>query len=201
MTTSQTTYLKNQSGKPVEVLTVEVSAGAADAGKIPNTNADGVLDPSVMNAKSTTAGSGDAGTVVTRGADGRIDVGNMPVGVAAEVLTLTATEAIAAGAAVNVWLSGGVLKARNADAPTAKQADAYASAAVLSGASGTFYLPGTVNAQLSGRTIGATQYLGTAGAWVETPPTGAGTYQQILGKATSATEATFAPYPPIALAQ
>ena len=197
---TQVAFLKNQNGAPSEVKTVEVSAGAADASKIPNTNAAGVLDATLTNAKTASAGSADAGTLVSRDAAGRIDISNMPVGVAAEVLTLTATEAIAAGAAVNHYLSGGVLKARNADAPTGKQADSYAAAAVASGASGTFYLPGTVNAQLTSRTIGATQYLGTAGAWVETPPTGTGTIQQILGKASSATAATFTPWPPITLA-
>lgn len=199
---TQVKFLQNGgAGAPTENKTVEVSAGAADASKIPNTNAAGVLDATVINGKAASGGSGDAGTTIIRDAGGRIDISNMPVGVTAEVLTLTATEAIAAGAAVNTYLSGGVLKARNADAPTGKAADAYAAAAVANGASGTFYLPGTVNAQLTGRTIGAIQYLGTAGAWVETPPTGTGTIVQILGKGTNATSAIFNPNPaPITLA-
>lgn len=199
---TQVKFLQNGgAGAPTENKTVEVSAGAADASKIPNTNAAGVLDATVINGKAATAGSADAGTTIIRDGSGRIDISNMPVGVVAEALTLTATEAIAAGAAVNVYASGGVLKARNADAPTGKEAYAWAGAAVSSGASGTFYLSGTINAQLSSRTIGAIQYLGTAGAWVESPPTGTGTIVQILGLGKSATEALFNPNPaPITLA-
>jgi hypothetical protein len=42
------------------VRAISTSAGAADADKIPATNADGILDPSLLNATSTSAGAADA---------------------------------------------------------------------------------------------------------------------------------------------
>lgn len=192
-----TTYVKNNPGGVTPYLegrTISTSAGAGDADKIPSTNTSGVLDLTITNGKVGNSGTGDANKLVARGSDGKIDPSDMPLGVTPEVLNVVASEALASGAAVQLWNSSGVLKVRNADASNGKPADGFVPAAVSSGGTAAVYFEG-MNAALSGRTFGAVQYLSatTPGAWTETEPTGAGNLKQILGKATSATAATFEP--------
>ncbi|MGX5777505.1 hypothetical protein [Methylorubrum zatmanii] len=77
-----------------------------------------------------------------------------------------ASEALAAGAQVNLWSNGGVLSARNADASAAnggKRSDGFVIGAVSSGASATVYRSGGPNTGLSGLTVSADYYLGTGG--------------------------------------
>jgi hypothetical protein len=107
-----------------------------------------------------------------------------------------ATVNLAAGEFVNLFLSGGVLKARLADADdTTKPAHGFVRAAVTSGNSGKVYGPGAINDQLIGLTIGETYWLSTtAGAAVATtPPATTGNGNQALGLAKSATELLFQP--------
>lgn len=223
------TYLKQSGGQLTEVRTVETSAGAGDANKIPNTNASGVLDATVINAKNTSAGAGDAGKVPLLNASGvlaasivnsvstsagagdaaklpaldgtgRLDTSFMPVGIGADTATISATENLAAGDFVNVHNSSGA-KVRKADASNGRTAHGFVLAAVTSGNPATVYFEGQ-NTGVTGKTPGATQFLSasTAGASTETAPTTAGQVVQQLGVAASATVIVFEAEQPITLA-
>lgn len=190
-------FLKLKSGNTGldEVPTTETSAGAADASKIPNTNAAGVLDPSLLNAVAASAGGASAGKVAQLDGTGRLDSTLMPVGIGAETASLTATEALAAGDNVNVHATG----VRKADASNGRRAHGIVLAGVSNGALALVYFRG-FNTQLASRTLGATQYLGAAGATTETPPTTSGYIVQEIGVAISVSTSSFQPRPPITLA-
>lgn len=219
-----TTYLKQVSGILTETRTVDTSAGAGDSAKIPNLNTSGILDDTIINASATSsaskvvkmngsgiiapailngtassAGAGDAAKVVQLDGSGKIDSTMMPVGVGAETVTATATEAIAAGDLVNLHNSSG-LKVRKADASNGREAHGFVLAAISNTASGSVYVEGT-NTGVTSRTPGATQYLSaTAGATTETPPSTAGQILQVVGYATGTSQFTFERELPITLA-
>jgi hypothetical protein len=165
-------FLRLVAGRLVEVLGIQASAGAGDAGKIPALDASGKLDPTMM-----------------------------PVGVGADTKALVASEALSAGNLVNVWNDTGTPKARKADGTTAgKEANGFVLAAVDQDATATVYLEGTITG-LSGLTPGARQYLHTtAGGRTETAPSGSGNVVQSVGVALSATELSFEPQEPVTLA-
>jgi hypothetical protein len=151
-------------GRIKQEVAVTASAGAADASKIPALDSGGKLDATMMPAGL--------------GTDSRSGI--------------LASEAIAAGALVDVYNNAGVLNVRNASATASgKEADGFTLAAIASGASGTVYFEGTITG-LTGLTIGGRCYLGTAGgAVVQTPPAASGNVLQFVGVALSATEVTF----------
>lgn len=167
--------------------TVEVSAGAGDASKIPNLNAAGVLERTVVNAVTASAGAGSSGQLPALDSSGRLDSTFMPVGIGADTAVVTTTEVIAAGSWVNIFDSSGA-KARNADASNGRQAHAFTLLGAGSGAPCTVYFEGS-NTAVSGKTPGATQWLSdvTPGGSTETPPTTAGHGVQQLGYAVSST--------------
>lgn len=180
-------FLANITGRIRMIATIVTSAGAADAEKVPSTNASGVLDPTVINASTT----GNSKVVMTL-PDGTLDPSIMPTGIGADVKNMPASEALAANALVNVWNDAGTVKARNADATTeGKEATGFVKAAVASGATAAVYFEGRVSG-LSGLTPGARQYLSTtAGQFTATAPSTAGNVVQWLGDAVSATEVDF----------
>lgn len=151
----------NSNGDQLEVNGTATSAGAADAGKIPQLNGAGQIDPSMIPTVNT--------------------------------ITFTASEAIAAGALVNVYDSGaGVMKIRNAtNTGAGTRADGYAVAAIAANASGPVMLSSGLISGLSGLTPGARYLLGVGGGVVTVPPTSAGTIVQSVGVAKSATELSF----------
>lgn len=153
--------LRRVNGQNQQYTPITASAGAADAGKIPALGADGKLDPTLYSA-----GSGPASRAIV------------------------ASEAIAAGKLVNFYLNAGALNMRLADNSNGRPAHGYVLAAVASAATGAAYDLDGVNSQLTGLTIGATYYLGTAGG-VITPALDAATatgIDQKIGVALSATE-------------
>ena len=157
---------------------------------------------SEVEALVTSAGATDAGKIVATSTDGRLSPTVMPVGLAPEVVVCPAYEALTAGNLIHLFNDGGTLKARKADASNAWRADGFILASVDSGANATVYLEGNITG-LSGKTIGATQWLSaTAGALVEVGslPSGTGKIIQQIGKAVSATEITFEPDEPTTLA-
>ena len=106
------------SGMPIEQRGVQVSAGAGDAGKYTALDSSGKLDSSFM-----------------------------PAGLAADSLSVLASEAIAAGAAVQVYNNAGTLNVRNADKSTAsrgKMCNGFANGAISNAASGTVNFAGIV---------------------------------------------------------
>jgi len=101
-----------------------------------------------------------------------------------------ASEAIVAGAMVNLYNNAGVLNARNASAAAAgKPARAFCSIAVASGDVGEFILLG-INPLIGGMVPGTVYYLSnTAGAI----SSAAGTVSQKIGFAVNATKLHFNP--------
>lgn len=163
-------FLYNNSGTLTEKASVQSSAGAGDAGKIPALDASGRLDSTMM-----------------------------PTGIAADTATVTASENLAAGDLVNIWNSTGA-KVRKADATTAgKEAHGFVTGAVISGASATVYFEGT-NAGVTGLTPGVQFLSTTAGLATATAPSGAGNVVQRVGFATAATSLNFQSETPIVLA-
>ncbi len=148
----------------------------------------------------TSAGAGNAGDIPALGDDGLLDITLMPAGVGAQTKTILASEALTAGNWVNVYNNAGTANVRKADATTAgKECNGFVLASISSGASGTVYLSGTNN-QVSGKTVGRLFLGTTAGADTATAPSAAGNVVQELGYAVSATEVAFAPKLPITLA-
>lgn len=174
-------------GKTTGVDTIETSTGAPSASKVVNTNAAGVLDPTLLNA-SQVGGIASANKIGQLDANGQYPLSMMPTGVAADVKAMPASETIAGGDYVNMWLDTGVLKARKADSSNGRPADGYAPIGAASAASVTVYLDGINNAR-SGLTLGADYWLGTTGGVTTTPPTTG--VSQYLGKSLSATELPF----------
>lgn len=178
-------------GQLTEVATIQTSAGAADAGKIPNVNASGVLDPTIVNAKATSAGAGDAGKVVQLDASGKLDQTLFPAGLGADALAITTSEALSAGNFVNVWNDAGTAKVRKADATVAgKEANGFVLSAYGSGVAATVYFEGT-NTAVTGQTAGPVFLGTTAGGASAAAPTATGQVVQRIGFATSATSINF----------
>lgn len=191
-------------GSGVLALTIvngkNTSAGAGDAGKLAALNASGFLDTTIVNSKNTSAGAGDAGKLAALDASGKLDITMMPTGLGPDTAIITTSEALAAGDLVNVWNSTGA-KVRKADGTTAgKEAHGFVLAAYGSAVSATVYFEGT-NTGVTGLTPGP-QFLSgaTAGLAVATAPTGAGKTVQRVGYATSATSLNFDSGDPITLA-
>lgn len=132
----------------------------------------------------TSAGAGNAGNIVGLNASGQIDNTMLPE---AQTTTITASEALAAGAYVNIYNSSGI-KVRNADASAALPAHGFTIGAVSNAATATVILANGSNTGVTGLTVGSTYFLGNVGAVTTTPPTTATYVLQKLGVAKSATE-------------
>lgn len=148
----------------------------------------------------TSAGAGNAGDLVSLDDNGRLDTSLLPTGVGADTASVTASEALAAGDLVNVWSSSGAFRVRKADATSSgKPAHGFVLAAVSSSATATVYFAGR-DTQVSGLTPGD-QYLSTtAGVSSATPPSGSGNVVQLVGTAVAAAELNFEAHQPIVLA-
>lgn len=165
-------YLSNVSGTITEVSGTATSAGAGDAGKIPQLDGTGRLDTTLM-----------------------------PVGIGAETLSILASENLAAGNVVNVYNNAGTPNVRKADASNNRIAHGFVLAAVTSGSNATVYFEGAVSG-LTGLTAGSKVFLSgtTAGTVTTTAPSTAGQSLQQVGYATSTTSITFSPMLDITLA-
>lgn len=171
MATQKVLVLDSTSNLPKELTPNTTSAGSADAGKIPALNASGVIDSTLL-----------------------------PPGIGSASQTFPTSEALAAGALVNVYDATGTPTARNANATDAtKPAQGFVLAATTSPADATVYFPGQVVTGVSGLTTGAAVYLSasTSGAVTPTAPSAAGNLIQQVGSALSATSFLFDPLLPI----
>lgn len=222
-TASSKKFIKNVAGALTEEAALTTSAGAADADKIPALNASGILDdsivnasatvsahklaklnasgvlnPALLNAAATSVGAADANKVVQLDSSGRIDGTMMPVGIGADSVSLTTSEAIASGDFVNIWNSSGA-KVRKADATVAgKEAHGFVLVGAGAGASVTVLFEGT-NSGVTGQTPGPVFLSTTAGLAAATAPSGAGNIVQRIGFATGATAINFQSQPPVTL--
>ena len=148
--------------------------------------------PALRAAAATSAGVADAGRVVKLDSSGRLDQTMMPLGVAADARTFTASEAIAARDLVNITSTGQI---RKADASNDRPAHGFVTAAIANAATGTVFFEGVISG-FSGLTVGARYFLSdtAAGTVSLTAPTiGAGKISQEVGVAVSATEISFEP--------
>lgn len=145
-------------------------------------------------AINASAGAGDAGKIPKLDAGGKFDSTMMPAGLGSDSLAgVIASEAIAAGALVDVWSNAGTLNVRNANATTSgKEADGFVLAAVAQGAGATVYFEGTITG-LTGLTPGGRCYTSaaSAGAVTQVPPAASGNVIQFVGVALSPTQVTF----------
>ena len=144
----------------------------------------------------TSAGAGDAGKIPALDAAGKLDSTLMPSGIGADTKSILASETLAAGDFVNIYNNAGTPNVRKADNSNGRRAHGFVKAGAASGAQATVYLDGS-NTSVTGRTPGATQWLGTSGASVETAPS-SGMSQQI-GVAVLATDIKFDAQMPITL--
>lgn len=139
-----------------------------------------------INATQASAGVADANKILALAANGLLDPSVLPPGIATDVITGTAFEALAAGDFVYVRSDGQIAKAIATAAATL--AAGFVLQAFAAAATATVYLD-TKNTALSGLTPGATYFLSgtTAGAVTTVPVTASGQYLQAVGRATSAT--------------
>ena len=190
-------FLANILGRTKMIAAILTSSGAGDAEKVVATNANGVLDDTLLNAATS-----GASKVLKTKSDGTIDESVLPTGIGADVKNVVASEALAAGDLVNIWNDGGTEKVRKADATAeGKEAIGFVKASFASAATAVVYFEGRITG-LSGLTPGARRYLSTASAGQVTAsaPSSAGNVVQFVGVAVSATEIDFEPGEPITVA-
>jgi len=157
--------------------------------------------PTEQAATVASAGVANGGDLVALDDTGRLDASILPVGIGADVASLPATEALAAGDFVNVYSATGTASVRKADASNvAKEAHGYVLSAVTSGATATVYFDGR-NTAVTGQTPGVAFLSASApGKSTATCPTGSGQLQQRIGVTVAATEINFEAVTPIVLA-
>lgn len=154
---------------------------------------------------SALGGTGHENEIPALDGSGLLDVSMMPTGIAPEVVTCKAHEAVAAGELVNLFLDSGELKAQLACAATGLRADGYVlTAQPTPGSNCTVFLEGTITATTL-TTVGARLWLSdTPGATTETAPSDSGHIVQTIGKVLAngagTSTCTFEPSNPITLA-
>ncbi len=147
----------------------------------------------LVEALVTSAGAADAGKIIATNAEGKLDTSLLPAGIGANVQLVNASEALGAGKFVNLWNAGGTLKARLADNSNARQAHGFVKAAVSIGNPVEVYPLDVSNTNMTALVVGSRYYLDTAGGATATPldPTdvaNANKIHQYLGLALTATE-------------
>lgn len=157
-------FLARVAGKTKQIFAITASAGAGDSGKIPALDAAGRLDESMM-----------------------------PVGIGAATVAAVASETLGTGKFVNLFDDTGTLKARLADNSNGRVAHGFVIEEFSAAATATIYRLDDVNSELSGLTIAAEYWLGTAGGVTASPldATDVGNANKVcqkLGVAKSATE-------------
>jgi len=146
----------------------------------------------------TSAGVGDAAKIPALDATGRLAASMMPVGIAAERVTVTAASALSQWDLVNIYDDTGTLKARKADAGTNKYAvHGFCPDAIPSG-TGEVQFEGVITT--TGLTPGGRIFASeTPGGWTQTAVTGAGKMHQDIGFAVSTTAFFLQATPPVTL--
>jgi hypothetical protein len=154
-------------------------------------------------AATPLGGAGNAEKVISTNAAGVLDITLFPAGIGADIVSVPASESLAAGAVVNLFTNAGATNARNADGSVAsggKKVSGFVLSAVASGATAAVYRNG-LNTSQTGLTPGADYYLATTpGGITLTPPTTAGQTQQYVGTAISATSIDIQPAPFVGIA-
>lgn len=153
-------FMSRINGRDTQVNPISTSAGAAQAGKIPKTNADGYLDASLMP----------------------------PEVLSTNIKMILSAEAISAGKYVNIYDDAGTPKVRLADATNDRPAHGFVRDAFISGAQAKVVFEGK-NDDLTALVAGSRVFLGAAGGVTVTPPSApTSLISQLLGVAISSTE-------------
>lgn len=144
-----------------------------------------------VTAVETSAGSGDEGKIVALNASGKIDSSMLS---ATGNTSYTASEALSAGALINIWNNSGNVAIRNADnTSVAKRAHGFVQSAVGSGNVGVATIGEGNITGLTSLTAGGQYFLGTVGAITLTAPTASASIVQGVGVADSTTSLQFIP--------
>lgn len=88
--------------------TIINASATTSANKIVKQTAAGIIDPLIVNAKIISAGAADSGKLPQLDATGRVDSSVLPVGIGADTAAIVASEILAAGDLINVWNNVGV---------------------------------------------------------------------------------------------
>jgi len=142
----------------------------------------------LVEATVSSTGVAEAGDVVALDASGKLDPSLLPTGAGPDVASIVVEEAagLAAGDYVNIFDSTGP-KVRLADNSNGREAHGFVLSAFADAATALVYFEGP-NTALTGLTVGARQFLGTAGGTTETPvAVTSGDLHQLLGTAISTT--------------
>lgn len=132
-------FIKQINGILTEEATVSTSSGAASANKVPELDANGKLDATMM-----------------------------PTGVGAEIASAVASEALTAGNFVNIYNNAGTPTCRRADNSNNRPANGFVKAAFASSATATVYLEG-LNDQVTGQVAGGVFLGTSGGATATAP--------------------------------
>lgn len=97
-----------------------------------------------VSGTQTSTGAGDAGKIPQLDASGRLDSTMLPVGVGADTRVITTSEILAAGDLVNIHSATGT-KVRKADASNGREAHGFVIAGFGSAAAATVYFEGTIS--------------------------------------------------------
>ena len=186
--TQKNVLVFNGVGGIQDVPTATVNVAGSAANMVPQTDNTGHLDVSVIPAASI-GGVGAANEIAQLNSGGTLDPSLMPPGITPAYDNINATENIPAGSAVQVFNNLGVPGVRRADAASAKVSNGFVLVAGTTGNPVTVYYQGRITG-LSGLLAGPV-FLGSLGAFVNTPPGGVGSIIQPLGEAASATEVNF----------
>ena len=148
----------------------------------------------LVTAIATRIDSATSGNkVLMTRADGYIDNSFIPPGVGGEtIISVVASEALAAGDFVNIYSNAGTRNVRKADASNARAAHGFVLTSVTSSATASVTLRGE-NTALTGLTIGTTYFLSStsAGSVSFTAPIASGNVIQELGYGLSTTSIPF----------
>lgn len=140
---------------------------------------------------TTSAGAGSSGSMIALDPSGKLDSSFMPSGVASRINAL-ATEDLGEDKLINLWVDGGVTKARLADATdNTKPADGYVDSPVTNGNSASVIPLSGLADNLSGLTPGKIFLATTPGGVTSTPPSVSGNIVQEVGVAVTATSAFY----------
>ena len=147
------------------------------------------------DAIDVSAGAPSAGQIIKTDSAGLIDPTFLP---STGDISKEASENLDAGDYVQLFDDGGTVRMRKADNSNGRAADGYVLSAVTALTSGVIKpLHTGVNNGLSGLTLGARYFLGTAGGVTATAPSSTGETVQCLGVAKSATELYQQPEDPV----
>lgn len=154
--------------------------------KILSLNTDGSLQE--IQPVNASAGAGDAGKTVQLDANGKFDVSMMPTGIGADTQSIVTSEVLVAGDFVNIYDATGTKTCRKANAAdNTKPANGFVLSGFGSAATATVYVRGLNTAVPVGTfvaaNVGKKAFLSpsTAGAATTTIPATAGQIAQVLG--------------------